>query len=269
MIVPWHNGVYRSVGTPQPWQLALAQLSLKWQDNFTGGALDPTIWTPSYFGADMTSISEPVQKPNAGHTTGEDAVYDPVQVSVAGGYCLLTTRNDPNTLNGRSYAGRTGCISTLNKKTLTPPYAFERRIWFDPLSPGVCANWQVAWLNGYNPPSWPDCGENDDAENSAAGQIGSNFHKASSPGVDSPIGVVAYPGDTTGWHKILTIHTPSVVYWVWDDGAYVRTWNGPGITTTPLYGLITNAVPAVNGSRAGLLKWNSTMMVDYARAYGV
>lgn len=266
MITRWgarKRGTFSPQGVPAAWQTALAALNGSIYDDFSGSSLNLTKWTPNWFGANQASVTQPVQ------TSGEDGAYDPAQVSVSGGLCSLTSVSNPITIGGKTYPYRTGSISTKDFKTLTPPVAVEVRVYIDALSASVGSNWQVCWLNGVNPPQWPDCGENDFAENNPSGVITSNFHKATVPGsnhTDSPIGAQTYSGDTTGWHTFLTIWRSDVVYWIM-DGVLSRTWTGPGITTSAMYLVITNAIPAAGGSRNSLIKVPATMQVDYVKFY--
>jgi hypothetical protein len=264
----WSGNTWYESGAPinvngQTWQNILAGMTGVIYDDFPGGALDLTKWTPNWFGANAASVTAPVS------VSGEDAAYDPAQVTVSGGFCNLTAVANPITIGAKTYPYRTGSISSKDFKRLSPPVAIETRVNFDALSAGVVSNWPVAWLNGVNPPPWPDCGENDYAENNAAGVITSNLHKATVLGsnhTDAPIGSQAYSGDTTGWHTFICIWQSNAIYWIM-DGVLMRTWTGNTIPVTPEYMMFTHAIPAAGGPRIGLLKIPSTMQIAYVKIY--
>jgi len=212
--------------------------TLVFSDEFSGSSLDSSKWTANWLGA-----PESVTAPANGSETG---CYDPAQVSVTGGEADLTAVAKSCTVNGKSYAYRSGMIQTDGKFNFTHGYA-EARIW----TPAGTGMWPAFWLDGQN---WPTDGEIDVLE--AYGTDYSTFHYHYPNG--APGGGTNVAGATAGWHTYAVNWTGSTTTWYYDD---VQVYSMATQTNSPMY-LILNL--GLNSSSSTV---PATMRVDYVRVW--
>jgi hypothetical protein len=198
-------------------------------DEFSGGALDTTKWSSSWFGGG----------------TMNNTSTSPANVAVAGGNLTLT-------LSSTSVGA---LISTNPTGGANPGFQFtygyaEARILF-PGNGATCNDWPAFWTDGQ---SWPHNGEIDIAEGLSS-TLTSNYH--SDAGADNSNTV---PGSWCGsWHTYGVDREPGVntIYW---DGTPIRTYasNDGG---SPQY-LILNV-----GSGEGADAPGTSVQIDYVRAW--
>ncbi len=187
---------------------------------FTGGKLDPAIWSTCYPWMDTPSGCT-----NFGNTADEQQWYLPSQVRVSGGNLALVAQQVPTpgvNASGQpyEYACRSGMATTY------PGFQFEYgfvqvEAWI-PTSPGL---WPAVWLAAANL-NWPP--EIDMLE-SFSGKTGAWFH---------PVGgqqsfQLLNSNITQGWHTIALSWTASqLTYYV--DGKVLMTVH-QGIPQQPMY----------------------------------
>lgn len=212
--------------------------TLVFSDEFTGSALDSSKWTANWLGS-PGAITPPANG-------AETECYDPAQVSVGGGEADLTAIAKSCTVNGKTYAYRSGMIQTNGKFNFTHGYA-EARIW----TPAGTGMWPAFWLDGK---SWPTDGEIDVLE--AYGTDYSTFHYHYPNG--APGGGTNVAGATAGWHTYAVNWTGSTTTWYYDG---VQVYSMATQTNSPMY-LILNL--GLNSSSSAV---PATMRVDYVRVW--
>lgn len=223
------------LGIPGTWRQVFA-------DEFDGISLDTTKWNPNWLGC-PTCITPPVND-------AELAAYAPSQVSVGGGNLHLEAVEQPTTVDGTTYAYRSGLVESHDKAQFTYG-AFEARI-YTPASGTQIANWPAFWTNGQNTPT---DGEMDIMEG-LRGSACYHFHSASG----SEGGCA--PGDFTGWHVYGAEWQPGSVTYYYDGKEVGRI--ATGITSSPMYLVLNNGVSTEVG---GPLVIPADMMADYVRVW--
>lgn len=227
-----HAGVYTPVDS---------SYKLTFDEEFNGSSVDTSKWGLNWFGS-----AGAVTGPIAG---GETAAYDPAQATVSGGYLRLKAISSPVTVNGKSYAYRSGMVTSNGKFQQTYGY-FEARI-FMPGKNGIISNWPAFWTDGQN---WPYDGEMDVVEG-LSGQAGWHFHSPSGgPGANES-------GDYTGWHVFAALWEPGVVTYFYDGNQVGKI--SSGITTSPMYLILNHGV----GGAGGPTEIPAEMLVDYVHVY--
>jgi beta-glucanase (GH16 family) len=243
---PPPDDAVQPVGIPGTWTLVFA-------DEFEGTSLSTADWQPNWVvGSSSTEITPPVNP-------SELAAYDPAQVTVSGGYLNLSLVENPVTLNGDTYAYRSGMIQTNGRIGQTPLHeftfgAFEARINLPAARRTRIANWPAWWTDGQN---WPIDGEMDIMEG-LSGNAAYHFHNAET-GAEGEGDFV--PGDFTGWHTYgANWQEGSITFYY--DGIEVGTITN-GITSSPMYLILNYAT----GGSGGRVTAPATMQVDYVRVW--
>ena len=174
---------------PGPWQLAF-------DDEFNGGSLDSSSWTPYWF---------------SDNATQNETVMSSSNVSVSGGNLELNL----------TAKGTGGLVSSNGKYQFTYGY-LEARIYLPAVGTQI-ADWPAFWTDGQK---WPTDGELDVMEG-LGGLACWHFHDPSG----GPGGCAS--GNYTGWHVFGADWEPgSVTYYY--DGVKVGTISS-GITSAPMY----------------------------------
>jgi beta-glucanase (GH16 family) len=207
-------------GMPGTWKLAL-------DSEFTGTALDTSIWQAGWFGSGTTS---PVNSLEQDCYSSNNVVFP------GDGSVHLKVTNTPSTCGGvtRPY---TGALLSSNPNDGRAGGGFqytygalEARVYI-PAAGTQVANWPAVWTDGQ--PPWPANGENDIMEG-LSGQTCFHFHSPSG----GPGACVA--GSYSGWHTFASDWEPgSVTYYY--DGVKVGQIT-TGITSSPMYIVLDNAV---------------------------
>jgi beta-glucanase (GH16 family) len=214
--------------------------SLRFDDEFNGAALDRSKWSTGWL---APGVTPPVN-------SDEQECYDPRRVSQSGGQLRLTVVSSPCTVDGKTYAYRSGMINTDGKAEFTYGF-FEARIYL-PGAGGTIVNWPAWWTDGQN---WPADGEMDILEG-LDGQACWHFHSdAGGPGGCADVTFV-------GWHTYAADWEPGSVTYYYDGVEVGRVVKG--ITAHPMF-LILN--DAVNARGQGQTAAPSTMEVDYVRVW--
>lgn len=201
------------------------------RDDFTEGLGK---WTPNWLGnpADVT-------KPING---AELAAYDPACVRVVDGagpkgrpaLVLAALEGPAKATDGKTYAYRSGCITTHGKFTCVPPVRVETRMRLAGDDDEI-ENWPAFWLDGTG--TWPHTGELDVFEG-IGGTPQFHFHSdAGGPGGRGAIKDRPRAKADLGWHRFAAEWRPGRVDFEYDGqpaGSVTQ-----GITTAPMY-LIAN-----------------------------
>lgn len=254
---PWLTASFGST-TPQPigvggsWDCYL-------DEEFSGGALDTSIWNTGWFG---TGVTAGVDAPD------ELECYDPLQVALSpvgsapNNTMSLKLITKAQTVGGTSYPYTSALINTYNKFNLTPPVFIEARILFPATDLGVVLNWPSLFLDSYD---WPSQGEIDIAE-CLGGVIQFNFHYGS-----LALPQQAGPFTPDGGGNFGSIFHTFGCYWqansitYFYDGVQQSHSVVNNVTTAPMYIVLAHATD--NGVFGGPTVSPSTMQVDYVRVY--
>jgi beta-glucanase (GH16 family) len=212
--------------------------TLVFSDEFNGSSLDTSKWTANWLGS-----SGAITPPANG---SETECYDPAQVSVGNGEADLSAVAKSCTVNGKTYAYRSGMIQTNGKFNFTHGYA-EARLW----TPAGTGMWPAFWLDGQ---SWPTDGEIDVLE--AYGTDNSTYHYHYPGG--APGGGTNVAGATAGWHTYAVNWTASTTTWYYDG---VQVYSMATQTNSPMY-LILNL--GLDSSSSAV---PATLRADYVRVW--
>jgi hypothetical protein len=230
------------IGVPGNWYLTFA-------DEFNGTALDLNKWQPNWLAGNNTDITKPIN-------SYEESCFDPAQVSVNGGYLVLSAvARSCRANNGTTYNYASGIVNSHNHFTFAYGY-LEARVWLDGAS--TIKNWPAFWADGTG--TWPTTGEIDVFEG-LGGTASWHYHWGSS---SKPLQVGAHPpmSTQTGWHTYGADWEPGVINFYY-DGLYVGQAT-TGIVSNSMY-IILNY--GLSSSISGPIQVPSDFLIDYVRVW--
>lgn len=232
-----HGG---SGGSPSPVGIA-GSWHLVFDDEFSGSALNSSLWNTGWFGSGITGSVNP---------SLESDCYDPSADVVSGGILAINATAHSEFCNGTTQPYTTGLINTNGRFSFTYG-AFEARIWM-PGSGSTVSDWPAFWADGQN---WPQTGEIDVAEG-LGGQVCYHFHYSGG----GPGGCGNVPGAAGGWHTYAADWEPGSITFYY-DGQQVWT-DTSGVTSAPMYLILGLGIPA-----SGPASVPATFKVDYVRVW--
>jgi beta-glucanase (GH16 family) len=243
------------MGVGGSWQLV-------WHDEFEGTTLDLTKWLPSWFGANNTALTKPINDL-------EVSCYDPAQVSVTGGNLELTAvstaKSGCTKKDGSPASYASGLVMSDGRYNFTLGFV-EARMWLPPGS-GTPENWAAFWVNGK---TWPEDGEIDVMETLGGGSATRwTYHYDSDTGAGSVHSqITGTPNNMisgSGWHVFGANWQADKITFYYDgkDMGSVATSDlagGAKIAGSPHYFIVNHGL---NGNYP--VKVPSTLKIDYVR----
>jgi beta-glucanase (GH16 family) len=223
--------------------------TLAFDDEFSGNALDGSLWSSCYPWGDCT---------NRGNAS-EVEWYTPANVTEANGELDLTAQRQPVATPYGTYGYTSGMMQTDGHFSFTYGYT-EARIWL-PAGDGL---WPAFWLMPVNQRSLPEV-DILEADGALPNQISMTYHDPAGPisGTDF-IG----PNFTGGWHTFGIDWEPGSLTW-YVDGVAQKSLPGyfPPEPMYPILNLAVSSGASWMSSVDASTPLPATMRVDYVRTW--
>jgi beta-glucanase (GH16 family) len=232
---------------PQPFGVP-GRWRLRFDDEFSAGALNLTKWEPNWLGATSRSVTHSDNRFDLN-------CMDPRQVRQARG--RLALHADARTCDatgGKTFPYTSGIVDTRTAFRFTYGY-MEARIYIPATSTGAAANFPAFWADGKG--TWPTTGELDVME--VLGSCGLSWHFHSTAGA---FGGCTPMAPSTGWHTVGANWQAGSVTYYYDGRQVGRLTNG--ITSSPMYLILNNSVDPTWG---GPTMAPADVQVDYVRVW--
>ncbi len=192
---------------------------LTMSDEFTAPGVDDSTWERGWFlGLGESGTTLPAN-------SDELACYNSANVSQPGdGYLHLSLTDVASTCGrGRSRVTKsyTGSLVDTRQSFRQAGGSIEARVFIPSTAAGMASGWPAFWLNGPDPPPWPEHGEIDIVEG-RGGTTSAHLHYTDGSGDQAPSWVT--PNAYVGWHTF-------GAHWDRTAGTVTLYWDGRPIAT--------------------------------------
>lgn len=239
----------KPAGFPCPTWANSGTFNGTFRDEFNDTTVGPA-WEKGWFGEGITDPAN----------SDEDNCYDSANVTESSGALHLALTANPVTCPKVGTVPYRGALVNTRNSFRQRFGSVEAHVCFeDGNSDGLLDNWGTFWLNGVDPPAWPDHGEIDVAEVGSDGFPDFHLHYRDSNGVAQSINFT--PPQRFGCHNYGIKWTSSTVT-LYHDGVqmFSHAFNGP----VPEYIIFDHAVDQDRGTP---VVTNENVTVDWVRAW--
>ena len=217
--------------------------NLVFDDEFSGGSLNQTVWSPTWFG-------------NVSQQNGTTMSASNVSVGSSGLALKTGSNGTGGIVSSNPHDSQPGHTGFQIVPTAGKPVYVEYKATLPAAPNGSIANWPAVWLVGQSP--WPENGEIDVMEGlGGAAAYHIHFGNGNGSGVDGPGKTV---NTSPGTHTYGVLWTTTSVTFIY-DGVAVGTINES--LDSPMFLIMENSI----GSYGGPTVLSATMTIRYVRVW--